>query len=85
LLVSEGIITEKEQDGRFAKTPTEKGVEQGIRVIDKVSEKGNPYTVLMYPVSIQRMLVEHYIKTAVEETFEEVEEMSECAWLSDKR
>ena len=61
VLVSEGIIAEKEQDGRTTKVPTEKGVELGVREIEKMSQKGNPYTVLMYPESVQRMLVEHFI------------------------
>ena len=60
-LVSEGLIIEKEQEGRRGKFPTEKGFELGIQAIDKVSEKGNAYTLLMYPADVQRMLVEHYI------------------------
>ncbi len=68
ILVSEGYIFEKQQDGRFVKAPTEKGIEEGIKEIDKVSEKGNAYTLLVYPEKIQRMLVEQYIR---EETVEE--------------
>ena len=60
-LVSEGLIIEKEQEGSRGKFPTEKGFELGIQAIDKVSEKGNAYTLLMYPADVQRMLVEHYI------------------------
>ena len=68
ILVSEGYIVEKQQEGRFAKAPTEKGIEEGIKEIDKVSEKGNAYTLLVYPEKIQRMLVEQYIR---EETVDE--------------
>lgn len=60
-LEAEGLIAEIEQDGRFTKVPTKKGIGQGIKSIKKVSERGNPYTLLIYPSNIQRMLVEHYI------------------------
>lgn len=61
VLVAEGFITEKEQNGYSVKSPTEKGIEQGIKTVDKVSQKGTHYTLLTYPSSVQRMLVEHYI------------------------
>lgn len=67
ILVSEGYIVEKQQEGRFAKAPTEKGIEEGIKEIDKVSEKGNAYTLLVYPEKIQRMLVEQYIREEIVE------------------
>lgn len=86
LLVAEGLIAEKEQEGRFVKAPTKKGLEQGIKIIDKVSEKGNPYTVLMYPEAIQHMLVEHYVgEDAEEDEYEEVVVESERSWLAEKR
>lgn len=64
-LVSEGLITEKEQEGRFYKAPTDKGNDFGITIIDKVSEKGYTYTLLMYPANVQRMLVENFISEGV--------------------
>lgn len=79
-LVAEGLIAEKEQEGRFVKEPTETGLEQGIKVIDKMSEKGNPYTVLMYPEVIQHMLVEHYIGEDAE-----VVVAAESSWLAKKK
>lgn len=61
ILLAEGLIEENEAAGRYGKAPTEKGLELGIKVIDKVSEKGNAYTVLQYPQTIQQMLVEHFV------------------------
>lgn len=83
-LVSEGLIIEKEQEGRFAKAPTDKGAELGIKVIDKLSEQGNAYTLLMYPANIQRMLVENFIgEEMIEEESEE--DKTESLWLAEKR
>ena len=64
ILLSEGYIEERPKEGRFAKGTTAKGEKLGIQAMEKVSEKGNPYTVFAYPPSVQRMLVEHYIKEA---------------------
>lgn len=61
-LVGEGIIVEQEREGRFGKVTTEKGTALGIKIVEKVSKKGNAYTLLMYPVQVQRMIVEHYIE-----------------------
>ena len=61
ILVSEGLIKEKEDAGKYAKAPTEKGSQLGIKVIDKISGKGNAYTVLQYPIGIQKMLVERFV------------------------
>ena len=61
ILLSEGLIQEEEQEGRFAKSPTTKGLSLGIVTENRLSENGNPYTVLKYSEKIQRMLVEHYI------------------------
>ncbi len=85
-LVSEGLIVEKEQEGRFAKAPTEKGLAQGIKIVDKVSEKGNPYTLLVYPVNVQNILIEHFIREDIkDEDVEIVSEASESSWLAKKR
>jgi len=62
-LVEEGIIVEEEAIGSFGKVTTEKGNALGIKSIEKVSEKGNAYKLLKYPVQVQKMIVEHYIST----------------------
>ena len=84
-LIAEELIVEKEQDSRFAKAPTEKGSELGIKVIDKVSKKGCAYTLLMYPANVQRMLVEHFIDEEMIEENSEVEEKPQSSWLAEKR
>ena len=84
-LVAEGLIVEKEQEGRFAKAPTEKGDELGIKVINKVSEKGNAYTLLMYPTNVQRMLIEHFIGEENIEEEPEGEDKTESLWHVQKR
>lgn len=61
ILLSEGVIEEREVSGRFYKLPTEKGIKIGIKVIEKVSKKGNTYPVLIYPQIIQQMLVEKFV------------------------
>ncbi len=86
ILVLEGLIIEREQDGRFTKVPTKKGLDQGIKVVDKVSEKGNPYTVLVYPVNVQNMLIEHFIGEVDDDKEDaRVFETSKSAWLEEKR
>ena len=84
ILVAEGLIKEKEDAGKYAKAPTYKGIQLGVKVIDKVSEKGNAYTVLQYPIGIQKMLVERFIS---EEKQEEVKIgiVTESSWLAEKR
>ena len=62
ILVSKELIVEKEQDGQTKKVPTEKGEKLGIKEVERVSQKGNPYTILVYPPNIQRMLVEHFVR-----------------------
>lgn len=85
LLVIEGLIIEQEQGGRFSKAPTEKGLSQGIKTVDKVSEKGNSYTLLVYPVNVQRMLIEHLIGEIIEEQDEVITQPTESHWLAEKR
>lgn len=84
ILVAEGLIKEKEDAGKNAKAPTDKGIQLGVKVIDKVSEKGNAYTLLQYPIGIQKMLVERFIS---EEKQEEVKIgiVTESSWLAEKR
>lgn len=85
ILLSEGLIIEKDQEGRFTKMPTEKGKELGIKIMDKVSEKGNAYTLLMYPANVQRMLVEKFIGKSVIEEDPGNNEKLESTWLAKKR
>ncbi len=81
ILVAEGLIREKEDAVKYAKAPTEKGNQLGVKVIEKVSEKGNAYTLLQYPIEIQKMLVEHFVG----EEKQEVEIVKESVWMTEKR
>ena len=61
-LVSQRLVEEREMDGRVVKVPTEKGLEMGIETMERLSQAGNPYTVLMYPPQVQKIIAESYIK-----------------------
>ena len=41
---------------------TEAGAAEGIRVVEKISQKGDTYTLLVYPPNVQKMIVEHFVK-----------------------
>ena len=43
------------------KVPTERGLAAGIRAVDKVSRTGAPYLQLLYPESVQKMIVEAFV------------------------
>lgn len=60
-LVMKGLTVEEERDGRLTKVQTEQGVEMGIKTVEKVSQKGYPYQLLMYPETVQKMVVEYFI------------------------
>ena len=60
-LMTEGLMAEEEQEGIFLKSRTEQGGEQGIKAIDKVSQRGTPYQVFMYPEAVQKMIVDYFI------------------------
>ena len=67
LLLADEIIEEIEVGGKLEKVPTEKGKQSGVKVIDKVSAKGYAYSLLMYPRSIQQMLVEKFVREMIDE------------------
>ena len=56
-----GYVNEVLTDGRLVKQATETGVSKGIISVEKISEKGNAYEVLMYPANVQKEIVEHYV------------------------
>lgn len=85
ILVEEGLIKEKEDAGKYAKAPTEKGCQFGVKVIEKVSEKGNAYTLLQYPREIQKMLVERFVSEEKQDEEVLTEIVTESAWLAEKR
>jgi len=60
-LVSEGLTEEADQGGIFIKKQTERGLTMGIKTIEKVSQAGNPYMLLMYPENVQKMILEYFV------------------------
>ena len=85
ILLAAEVIEEKEVGGRFDKLPTEKGIKLGVKVVEKVSEKGYAYTVLMYPQIIQQMLIEKFVREMIAEEELEVEEKTESDWFAEVR
>lgn len=61
IMMADGLITEREQDGRLDKVATEAGRDRGIKTVVKVSERGFSYANLMYPKNIQQMFVEYFV------------------------
>ncbi len=57
-----GYVNEVLTDGRLVKQATETGVSKGIISVERISEKGNAYEVLMYPAEVQKEIVEHYVR-----------------------
>lgn len=62
-LVSEGFTREENKGGVFIKTQTSKGLEAGIKTIEKISPGGKTYTLLLYPDNIQKLIVNHFVQT----------------------
>jgi ATP-dependent DNA helicase RecQ len=60
-LVSEDLTKEDSTDGETVKVKTEKGASLSIQTIDRVSQSGISYTLLMYPPAVQKMIVNHFI------------------------
>lgn len=59
-LVSAGLTREEEREGKFYKTATEQGQAMGIETVDKVSQSGFVYQLLMYPKPVQEMIVTYF-------------------------
>ena len=62
LLTSIGYVEERQIDGRFVQIQTELGISKGIVTIERISKRGNTYTVPLYPPVVQKEIVEHYIE-----------------------
>ncbi len=56
-----GYVNEVLTDGRLVKQATETGISKGIISVEKISEKGTVYEVLMYPAEVQKEIVAHYV------------------------
>ena len=49
-------------NGISRKRPTELGIKYGIQECERISQNGNKYFVLLYPESVQKIVVEKYVK-----------------------
>ena len=56
-LMSKGYVEEHIIDEKSIKNPTESGREKGIITVEKISQAGFPYTLLMYPIEVQKEIV----------------------------
>ena len=61
-LAQNGLVREEEREGRSVKLPTAQGLEAGIRVVDRVSQKGVPYQQLLYSREVQKRLLEAFVR-----------------------
>ncbi len=59
-LVSEGLTMEEQRDGKYVKVQTQQGLKMGIQLVNKVSQKGYEYQLLVYPEAVQQMIVKHF-------------------------
>ncbi len=59
-LVRAGLTAEQQGQEGYTKVQTEQGLQLGIKTIDKVSQGGLAYQLLLYPEAVQKMIVEHF-------------------------
>lgn len=59
-LVAAGLTIEEEREGKSVKIQTEKGLEVGIKTVDRIGPQGFAYQLLMYPETVQEMIVEAF-------------------------
>lgn len=65
-LVAAGMTTEEQGQEGYRKVQTERGLELGIKTINKTSQGGFAYQLLMYPETVQRMIVEYFVGSGSE-------------------
>lgn len=56
------LVEERNQNGSFVKTYTRRGMEMGIKNVEKISQSGLHYTLLMYPQAVQELIVDCFIR-----------------------
>ncbi len=64
-LVTAGLTAEEQRQEGYTKVQTQQGLKLGIKTIDKVSQGGFAYQLLMYPEAVQRMIVEYFVLIGV--------------------
>jgi len=60
-LVAAGLTVEQQAEEGYKKVATQQGTQLGIKTVDKVSQGGLEYQLLVYPDVVQRMVVEHFV------------------------
>ena len=60
-LVMKGLTIEEKREGKLIKVGTDQGVELGIKTVDKISQNGYHYQLLVYPEKVQKLIVEYFI------------------------
>ena len=84
-LVSEGMTDESDQGGVFIKKQTERGLALGIKTIDKISQIGTLYKILMYPEIVQKMILEYFVGSRLESGNQESEDLEEIELKNKKK
>lgn len=69
-LLIAGLVIEEERENSIVKGLTKKGREEGIRILERVSQAGMPYRVLQYPENVQKMIVESFVGPREEQILE---------------
>ncbi len=60
-LVSLELVEERNINGSYIKVQTDKGLQMGIKTVERTSQAGYSYTLLMYPRAVQGMIVDYFI------------------------
>ena len=60
-LVSLKLVEERNINGSYIKVQTDKGLAMGIKAVERISQAGYSYTLLMYPPAVQRLVVDYFI------------------------
>jgi len=61
-LVAAGLTAEQQGQEGYIKVQTKQGLRLGIKTVDKISQNGCAYHLLMYPEAVQKMIVEYFVE-----------------------
>lgn len=59
---AQGLADEKYIDGRWRKVTSIKGIQAGLYIAPRISQKGHEYEDMYFNETAQKMILEHYIK-----------------------
>lgn len=60
------LVEERNVNGGFVKIQTKKGLEMGIKTVERTSQAGFTYTLLMYPQAVQELIVDYFVGPRME-------------------